>query len=266
MAMMGMIWQALFLAVLLALLAYYLLNVNFEGYLEKLTRDLHGTYRRERSVWRQILSRRSYLFEGRHHGRQVNIRYSYFPILSKRFHADELEIVILLVQKFWLRLLPRLIDSETKDEVTTGFQELDLPYRIHSNQLEAARIFLTNGYVSDQFRMLRYLFQKMEIHRGRLAVHYARPVGTGFQQSDLEAALGAIVNLIAFYEAQSMPFRILAAAVSEVCPYCREELKTQIERIVQCRHCGTHVHEACWLENAHCTTWGCRSTEALQVL
>jgi hypothetical protein len=34
---------------------------------------------------------------------------------------------------------------------------------------------------------------------------------------------------------------------------------------VACSRCNTHLHETCWQENAHCTTWGCTSiTAALQ--
>ena len=44
---------------------------------------------------------------------------------------------------------------------------------------------------------------------------------------------------------------------SLVCPYCRGFLDVPAE-IRSCSDCGTSHHSACWIENGHCTVFGCQ--------
>ncbi|HEY4490430.1 MAG TPA: RING finger protein [Acidobacteriota bacterium] len=260
---MNSLLQILFSILMIFWLSYFLLNTKFEGYLERITREMGGRYARDRKLWSRLYAKRIYTFQAQLHRRHVIVRYTYLPLPSKRFRQDELEIELPVIQKFWLRIVRRSIEAESVEEISTGLQEFEPGFRIHSNQEEAARLFLANSYVRDQFRMLRGLFQKMEIYRGNLRVFYQSPLAVDFGQSDLEPAVSALCNLALFYEAQSIPLRITITRVSEFCPYCRESLQRELDRVVQCRQCGTNIHQICWEENAHCTTWGCSSTRAL---
>jgi hypothetical protein len=83
-----------------------------------------------------------------------------------------------------------------------------------------------------------------------------------FDRSGFQNAVKALMQLVYWYEMQAA-FKITAIAASELCPYCRSRLDEQIEPVYECKQCHTRIHESCWKENRHCTTWGCDSSVVL---
>lgn len=214
---------------------------------------------------------RSYSYGGIFEGRPVEIQYRYRtslhwpqsedpPVLWTV--KDELEIRIPVVQKFWLRMLPQMTETDEQEEIIVEKEPFDLAYRIFSNQREAATEFLKGSMVQEKFRTLPLSMDRLEIYRGWLRLLFIQAQERGFKRSVLESTLDNLILLLTIYENYSYRLEIKHTNFSKSCPYCRGEMNEN-ETMVECQQCSTRLHQDCWEENKQCTTWGCNSKEAL---
>ncbi len=243
------------LVIIVALLAagFYWLVVTNEAFLQAICEGISGSYHRGDGI-----GRRMYFFRGKFAGRNLRVEYRFRPFTRNR-RQDELEIQIPVIQKFWMRLLTRSIPLPAEEE-SFGEQEVPAgPFLAHSNQPQAAREFLETPEILEQLAKLGPV-TRLEIYRGTLKALYQK-ASDQLYRATFQDALEAIVRMIDAYERQ-LSFKLNAVPATESCPYCRGRLNLQTETIVECAQCITRVHQACWNENGHCTTWGCGSSTA----
>ena len=245
----------------IAFLTHHLLITRHKNFLHRLCDGLGpASFQMESHPGNQLWRKRTYTYQGTYQKRQLTIRYTFQPgFRGPSIHVNALEIQLPVIQKFWLRLLTDYRGTPPQEEIQIGIEPLDQHFIIHSNQPEAAGTFLQDEHVIAQLEILQSFFTKLEIHRGTLKLVYTEPVIRELTRIDLEIILDALMRLILFYESRSDSFKIVPVPISSVCPYCREKLDTQTERIVACAHCNTHLHQSCWEQNGQCTTWGCKS-------
>jgi Prokaryotic RING finger family 1 len=258
----------LFIPGLIGIYAYWRLIGQNEFYIRQLSSGLLLLKRKGRISPKPSPGWHAQSYEGNYQGRQVQIDYRYRSILhrnqSKKLAIgliEELEIRLPVVQKFWLRILPQLTESDEREEIIIEKELFDRAFRIYSNQREAATEFLKSTLVQEQFRTLPISIDRLEIHQGWFKALFVQPQERDFKRSDLESVLNNLILLITVYEGQSYRLRVKMMEVTGVCPYCRSEMNEN-DTIVECQQCATRLHKACWEENKQCTTWGCNSVEA----
>lgn len=253
-------WPVIVIAFLgLGVSTYWKMILQQETLLQGLCLHLGtGLYERGRTK----RGSRTYSFSGRNLGRQFVVALRYRPKgLSFRI-SGELEIQIPLLQKFWLRMLPRMDNPDPPPGVVfVGDDLIDTLYWVHCNQPGAGNKFLTSSESQSAIRGFRHPFIKLEIYRGWFKITYDKEAAEGFVPGDIEYVLDLVAPMIAAYEAQDMLMMatLAVAAPDPICPYCRGDLDPAQDRIVACAECRTRLHEACWKENGQCTTWGCKS-------
>jgi Prokaryotic RING finger family 1 len=231
-----------FAAILLALAGAgaWISVAKHESFLDEICSGiLTITKRRFRTVYF------SYISHLKFQERNITLTFHYRPWEMVGSKNEELEITAPLIQKFWLRLLAR---SASEPEPL-----------MDSNQPEAAQEYLNQPEIQTHWNALGP-FQKLEIHRGKLWAIYRNP-GNYFTSEALQETLSTLLQLVFFYEQQSS-LRLIEVPAGELCPFCRGTLDSREEPIFRCRQCGTRLHESCWRDNGHCTTWGCTSMDA----
>lgn len=175
-----------------------------------------------------------------------------------------LEMRIPLKQKFWLRLNRQKLQEDDSDEIRSGVPELDREYVIHTNQSDAAEDFLRRMSVRKYLSNFPCTFERLEIVHGELSVTIHQPRIWQMKPQHLADLLKNLFGIIYEYqEHHIIALRITATKSEYRCPYCRTTFDENSGPIIQCKNCGTRLHEACWNENGQCTTWGCRSTVAI---
>lgn len=200
-------------------------------------------------------SRGAYTFVSTYRGRAMEIEYRYAGTPSR---LPELELKLPVTQKFWLRVVPQIGAPDEKEEVILGIPEVDARYRIWSDQPEAATTFLTESRPLKTISELPE-FNRLEVHRGLFKILLIHPVDSLLKRSTLEVYLGSLIELIQFYDSQTLPLRITVDMSGRtLCPYCREKFQQSDEKWT-CPGCRAALHAACRQENGHCTTWGCNS-------
>lgn len=178
--------------------------------------------------------------------------------------TEVLEIRIPIKQKFWLRLNRQRLREQDADEIQSGVPELDREYVIHTNQSDAAEDFLRRMSVRKYLSKFPCSFDKLEIIHGQLTLTINEPRSWEMKPYHLKLLLQNLLGVIAEYQEHSIIVLHVSATKSEYrCPYCRTAFDENPGPIIQCKNCGTRLHEACWNENGQCTTWGCRSTLAV---
>jgi hypothetical protein len=219
-----------------------------KSYLMKLCRYLpiKGSYRHSNGsyVYTSELSNKPY---------QV-----FYHCAGKDKSKHELEIRIAVTQKFWLRLLPQTDESELHDELILDDPKMDPRFVIHSDQPEVAQAFLKTPFIRTELLRLPDS-PRLEIYRGLLTLVFLGPQQTGIKISEFENTLNFLVLFAGFYEAQTLPVKILPRIQHRsLCPYCREKLDDAPDHIHLCPRCGVAMHLECWKDNAQqCCTWGC---------
>jgi Prokaryotic RING finger family 1 len=198
-------------------------------------------------------------FRGKFAGRDLLVEYRFRLFPRGRRPQDELEIRIPVIQKFWLRLITRSAIFPNEENLSSEEEVPGSPFLAHSNQPEAARLFLETSEIQEQTARLGAV-TRLEIYRGTFRALYQKAPDRLYR-STFQDALEAIVRMVDAYERQ-LALKLTVVRVTELCPYCRERLNPETETIVKCTQCLTRVHHACWNENRHCTTWGCTSTVA----
>jgi len=186
-----------------------------------------------------------------------------FTIRREFFHpetglgAGPLEVQCRVTQKFWLRLMRQHRRPLPEEEITTGLEELDNRYLVHSNWSDLAREVLNQSYSG--LKASIPFIEKLEIYRGILRVALTDESVTA---ADLKGVVDSLMTLVQVYEKGS-PVQVIAALAQDRCPFCRDPFgRENSPAIVKCIECSTLVHEACWQENTYCTTWGCNSEKA----
>jgi hypothetical protein len=175
--------------------------------------------------------------------------------------AEVLEIKIPIKQKFWLRLLRQRLHEQDADEIQSGVPELDGQYVIHTNQRDAAEDFLRRISVRTYLAKFPCSFDKLEIIQGQLLLSIHDPRSWKMKPAHLTVLLQNLLAVMTEYQEHNLIVLHVSATKSEFrCPYCRNTFDENSGSIIQCKNCGTRLHEACWNENGQCTTWGCRST------
>jgi hypothetical protein len=180
-----------------------------------------------------------------------------FDISKQKVKAasDILEIRIPLKQKFWLRMFRQRLQEEDADEIQSGLSELDREYIIHTNQREAAEDFLRRTSVQKYLSKFPCTFDKLEIIQGQLSLTIHEPRTWQMNQNHLTLLLQNLLALIVEYQEHNIIILHISATKSEYrCPYCRNTFDENSGSIIQCKNCGTRLHEACWKENGQCTT------------
>jgi hypothetical protein len=253
---MQLLFEAAIMLAATVFLFHWLATANQESFLQTICEEIPGEFYRN-----TVANRRSYCFNGKFQDRQILLRYSYSAFRwNPRAGSTELEVQVPVVQKFWLRLVPKAGPQEANDNVSIDETLEDQSFAAHSNQQQAATHFLSDPYIRQQFALLG-LIRRLEIYRGSLNVRYVNaPVL--MDRETFHTALKSMMQIVFFYEMQPA-FKITAISASELCPYCRGRLNERIEPVFECKQCHTRLHESCWKENRHCTTWGCNSTLAV---
>jgi hypothetical protein len=186
-------------------------------------------------------------------GRKTVVKYSFKSI------QKVLTISIATTQKFWLRLSPQ-IGQDTPDEIRIKDRLLDQKFRIHSDHSEAAIYFLNSPEVTRQLSSI-HLFDSLEIGKGNIVYIIENPRNNGFACSEFKQTLGRLIRILEIYEEQKLDLHTSTLQKdTSTCPYCREVLESNRERIVTCNLCHAPHHESCLVENKQCTTWGCLTT------
>lgn len=246
------------LAIMVAVLSgvCYWLVVTNEGFLQALCEGIPGNFTRNFGFRRNICR-----FRGKFAGKNILIEYRFRLFARERRLPDELEIHVPVVQKFWLRLIARSPNFPIEEELFSEEEVPGSPYLAHSNQPEAAHQFLVTPEIVEQAARLGPV-TRLEIYRGTLKALYQK-VPDHLYRHTFQEALEAIIRIVDAYERQ-LTLKLTLVRATELCPYCRERLNPETETIVMCSQCDTRVHQACWNENRHCTTWGCTSIVAEQ--
>jgi hypothetical protein len=175
-----------------------------------------------------------------------------------------LEIRIPLKQKFWLRLNRQKLQEQDADEIQSGVPELDREYLIYTNQADAAVDFLGRMSVRKYLSKFPCSFDQLEIIQGQLTLTINEPRSWEMKPYHLKLLLQNLLAVITEYQEHNIIILHVSATKSEYrCPYCRNAFDENSGPIIQCKNCGTRLHEVCWNENGQCTTWGCRSTIAV---
>lgn len=219
-----------------------------QAYLMKLCRYLpiQGDYSRTPD---------SYVYSSELDGRAYQVIY-HCAVKEKNKH--ELEIRVPVHQKFWLRLLPQISESEIHDELRLIDHELDSRFVIHTDQPEIVKVFLMTPFIRGELLRLPR-FNRFEVYRGWLKVVFVGPQSAGITISKFEATVNFLVHLAGFYEAQTLAVKIVPVVhVKSFCPYCREKIRESDKEVFNCVRCGASMHLECWKDNSlQCTTWGC---------
>ncbi len=244
------------LAVIVAILAGggYWLAVTNEGFLQAICEGIPGSFTINFGFRRNICR-----FRGRFAGRDLLVEYRFRLLARERRLPDELEIHVPVIQKFWLRLITRSPNFPIEEELFSEEEVPGSPFLAHSNQPEAARQFLETPEILEQMAKLGAV-TRLEIYRGTLKALYQKSPDHLYR-STFQDTLEAIVRIVDVYERQ-LALKLIPVRVNQSCPYCRERLNPETETVVLCSQCVTRVHQACWNENRHCTTWGCSSIVA----
>ena len=257
---------------LFVLILYFSFRIRTQQkYLETICEGQIGKFRQTTNFLQQVgNSRGSYEFSGQCSQRRMIIEYFYrwrkqWDLQIDAAPDERLEIRFPVIQKFWLRMILDPDHEVQKDAVSLGNPALDSLYIIHSNQPEAAREFLSSQAALYDLRRLPCPFDRLEIHQGWGKVEFYFPVRRKFDRMHLELVVEALARLFSEYEAHSKLVIEATLSTDVRCPYCRELFAESTGKIKKCVQCGAEVHESCWNENRHCTTWGCQSTIAAEL-
>jgi len=250
---MGLFFQLALIVLALAATGCWISAAKHESFLDEICFGIEGIYHREIKKFKI-----RYVARLKFQERRIDAIYTYKLWKPTGSKDEDLEIAIPVIQKFWLRLLRHPENTLPIDQ--QEFLEIPgVPLIAHSNELGSAREFLNLTEIKNHIPLLGPLF-KLEIHRGMLRAYY-RGQSSYFSPESSQQTLTALLQLVFFYERQPS-FRLTAVGANQVCPFCRENLHAH-DSVFECRECGTRLHETCWKENQHCTTWGCPSTSAL---
>lgn len=202
----------------------------------------------------------NHFFEGKYKKRHLFVQYSYTRDRLGNAGSQELEVQLMVAQKFWLRLRETKKVSDPSSVIVRRKQG-NRSYTMHSNDNAAALHFLNDPVVRKPLEILPLLFDKLEIYRGWLRILFRSFHFLNMTSQEVVATLEGFAGILPFYETWAGGFKMNVSNSSSECPFCKEDLNPT-ELLWTCPRCKTSMHDACWRQNGQCTTWGCHRAAA----